>query len=139
LLRTVQVLHLCGSDVDEALQRAYERAGVRAIVHRFLHRIGLAWGAADLALSRAGANSVAEAAANAVPTIFVPYPYHRDLHQRHNAEPLVTLGGAVMVDDRIEPAANMATIGTALQALLHDGNRRDAMRAALRRHPPRDA
>ena len=90
-------------------------------------------------MSRAGANSVAEAAANAVPTLFLPYPYHRDLHQRLNAEPLVRMGGATMTDDRIEPEANMTSVLPRLQELLDDPGKRERMRAVLRSSPPADA
>ena len=105
------------------------------MVTAFLDRMGLAWGGADLALSRAGANSVAEAAANAVPTLFVPYPHHRDLHQRYNAEPLVRAGGAALALDAIEPILNRDAIGAPLIELMNDPARRDRMRAALEARP----
>ena len=134
-----QVLHLCGQGDPDALKAAYEAAGVASIVLRFQHRMGLAWGAADLALSRAGANSVAEAVANAVPTVFAPYPYHKDLHQKHNAQPLVDEGVAAMALDRIEPAANMDGLGRELIALMTDPARRNGMRDRLANRPRVDA
>lgn len=134
-----QVLHLCGHGDAEAIRRAYAAAGVRARVEPFLDRMGLAWGAADLALSRAGANSVAEAAANAVPTIFAPYPYHRDLHQKHNAQPLVDEGAAAMELDRIDAEANLAGLGRSLRELMTDPPRRRAMRDRLLARPREDA
>jgi UDP-N-acetylglucosamine--N-acetylmuramyl-(pentapeptide) pyrophosphoryl-undecaprenol N-acetylglucosamine transferase len=97
-----QVCHLSGQGADESMRAAYKRAKVRAVVQPFLNEMGLAWGAADLAISRAGASSVAEAAHNAVPTVFLPYPYHEDMHQKHNAQPLVDLGGAFIATDFID-------------------------------------
>lgn len=133
-----QVLHLTGGGDPQPLRESYAAAGVSAKVEPFLHPMGVAWGAASLAISRAGANSVAEIHANAVPAVLVPYPFHRDRHQWLNAAPLVALGGAVVVEDRIEPEANLATIADAANRLLRDAAKRLAMAKALRRTPPRD-
>lgn len=142
LLAHWQVLHLAGNKGSPSaaeLDAAYARAGVKALVLPFLNEMGLAWGAAELALSRAGANSVAEAEANHVPTVFVPYPYHRDLHQEANAKPLVRAGAAVLAYDRLDVAANMDSIGGPLETLLADGRLRDEMESALRARPQVDA
>lgn len=133
-----QVLHLTGGGDPRPLREAYAAAGVLSKVEPFLHPMGLAWGSASLAISRAGANSVAEVHANAVPSVLVPYPFHRDRHQWLNAAPLVELGGAVVVEDRIEPEANLATIAAAADRLLQDAAKRLAMANALRKTPPRD-
>ncbi|UCD76780.1 MAG: glycosyltransferase [Phycisphaerales bacterium] len=134
-----QVLHLAGREGGDDVPRACEAAGIRAKIVPFLDEMGLAWGAADLAVSRAGANSVAEAAANCVPTLFLPYPYHRDMHQANNARPLVESGGAVMETDRIDPAENVRMVGPVLQSLMHDDERRLAMRRSLEANRPGDA
>lgn len=137
-----QVLHLAGHGADQPLREAYAQANIRAKVEPFVHEMGLAWGAADLCISRAGANSVAEIAANAVPTLFLPYPYHADMHQRHNAQPLVDLpggGGAAMATDLIDVSENMRTIAPVLERLMRDGQERDRMRAALQSKPAPDA
>ena len=134
-----QVFHLSGPSDVERLRRAYAEAGVPARVEAFTHRIGLAWGAADLALSRAGANSVAEAAANAVPTLFAPYPYHKDAHQAANAEPLVRAGGAALELDAIDAGRNLDGLGRTLAELLTDPARRRSMRETLERNRPGDA
>jgi UDP-N-acetylglucosamine--N-acetylmuramyl-(pentapeptide) pyrophosphoryl-undecaprenol N-acetylglucosamine transferase len=134
-----QVLHLAGSGASGELRTAYDASGVQAVVIEFLHDIGLAWGAADVAISRAGANSVAEAAANRVPTIFLPYPYHRDMHQRNNAMPLVERGGALLLDDAIDPERNAQAIAPMLKGLLPDASRRTAMRGALSQFAETDA
>jgi len=100
--------------------------------------MGLAWSAAEAALSRAGAGSAAEVWARAVPTVFLPYPHHKDLHQVHNAQPLVDAGGAVLGVDHVEPAANLDAIRGPLAELLTDPAPRQAMGAALRTHAPPD-
>ena len=133
-----EVLHLAGTGDRARLEKAYEKAGIKAVVLDFLNHMGLAWGAAELAISRAGANSVAEVALNQVPTIFVPYPWHKDLHQQFNAQSLVDAGSALLVTDRIEPVENMETIGVALRDLLLDPARRNEMRAAQNSKPAKD-
>lgn len=135
-----QVLHQTGGEAAEAetLQLLYDRAGIRARVLPFIDRVGDAWAAADCCVARAGAGTVAEAWANRVPCLFLPYPYHRDEHQRHNAAPLVQTGGGLLAHDAIDPARNLETVGPVLRELiLHDQKRR-AMRAALDALGPAD-
>ncbi len=127
-----------GATDHEALRRAYAGAGVSAVVEPFGHRMGLAWASADLALTRAGAGTVAEAWANAVPTMFLPYPYHKDEHQRLNVLPLSNAGGAVLMRDRIEPNDNVAEISGPLVDLMNNANQRQAMSRVLRDRPMGD-
>lgn len=130
-----QVVHLCGEgEIQGELERAYASAGVPAKVQPFTHEMGLAWGAAELAVSRAGANSVAEVSANAVPTVFLPYPYHKDQHQRRNAAPLVQAGGAMIVGDHIDARQNVEDAGTVIAELLSNEPKRRAMRESLAAH-----
>ncbi|MEM8834904.1 MAG: UDP-N-acetylglucosamine--N-acetylmuramyl-(pentapeptide) pyrophosphoryl-undecaprenol N-acetylglucosamine transferase [Planctomycetota bacterium] len=122
-----QVLHQCGEGAQAELTDAYEHAQVPALVQRFIEDVGSAWGSADLAVARAGAGSVAEAWANRVPTLFMPYPHHRDDHQRLNAEPLVREGSAIVAEDRVEAEANAARAGAELLDLLRHSARLEAM------------
>jgi UDP-N-acetylglucosamine--N-acetylmuramyl-(pentapeptide) pyrophosphoryl-undecaprenol N-acetylglucosamine transferase len=163
-----QVLHQCGetranaataptaqaptpdaTPEAQALRDAYARAGIRAVVVPFISAMGQAWGAADLAVSRSGAGSVAEAWANRVPTIFMPYPYHKDQHQRANAACLERAGACVVCTDAIDPRANAgpnagpstspaSSPGAAIRALTSDDARRLSLRAALERLGPAD-
>jgi UDP-N-acetylglucosamine--N-acetylmuramyl-(pentapeptide) pyrophosphoryl-undecaprenol N-acetylglucosamine transferase len=126
-----QVIHQTGKSDTAECRDAYDGAGVRAIVEAFIQRMGPVWGAADVALSRAGAGSVAEAWGNRVPTIFMPYPYHRDQHQKKNAEVLQAAGAAIIADDAIEPGLNVPTVGQQLLDLMGDAARRQTMRQAL--------
>lgn len=140
-----QVIHQCGPVVREgdrwtrdAIAQAYRQAGLPALVVPLIREMGRAWGAADLALSRCGAGSVAEAWANRVPTLFLPYPYHADQHQKWNAAPLERVGAAVLRTDHIEPQANAADAGETLLGLMDDPQRRQDMRARLRELGPAD-
>jgi UDP-N-acetylglucosamine--N-acetylmuramyl-(pentapeptide) pyrophosphoryl-undecaprenol N-acetylglucosamine transferase len=100
--------------------------------------MGVAWGAADAALSRAGAGSVAEAWCNRVPTLFMPYPYHKDQHQRLNVARLVEAGAGIVCEDQVDRDSNINRNGAALLALVTDVEKRAAMREALIKLGPAD-
>ncbi len=131
LLEGWQVLHLGGRGVEEELRRVYLQADIPARVLPFCNRMGLAWGAAEAAVSRAGAGSVAEAAVNRVPTLFLPYPYHKDQHQRTNALRLTEANGGILGEDRIDPAENALANGDSLGWLLTSAEVRESMREVL--------
>lgn len=126
-----QVLHQCGDKGEAELTSAYERASIPARVMPFIKTMGAAWGAADLVVGRSGAGAVAEVWANKVPALFMPYPYHRDQHQKVNAGPIVKVGGAVIVDDLVNAEENLSRAGETLAALLSDRSRCARMRNAL--------
>lgn len=126
-----QVIHQTGAGDRDRVSAAYARSGVAAAVHEFVADMGRAWGAADLAVSRAGAGSVAEAWANGVPAVFLPYPHHRDGHQRENAAVLSRVGAAVVAEDAIDAEANAEGAGRIIRDLARDAGRREAMRAAF--------
>jgi len=133
-----QVLHLTGDHDRAEVAAAYRQAGVRAVVQPFCGAMGLAWRAATLAISRAGAGSVAEAWAAATPTLFYPYPYHKDEHQRRNCEPLVNAGAALLMKDQVDPVENAGRLMGALFALMRNATQREKMRRILRASPPPD-
>jgi UDP-N-acetylglucosamine--N-acetylmuramyl-(pentapeptide) pyrophosphoryl-undecaprenol N-acetylglucosamine transferase len=94
----LQVLVLSGpAHRDEV--RAPARAALRLAVVPFLDRMELAYAVADLAISRAGATSIAELTACGVPSILVPYPHATARHQEANARELERAGGAEVVPD----------------------------------------
>jgi UDP-N-acetylglucosamine--N-acetylmuramyl-(pentapeptide) pyrophosphoryl-undecaprenol N-acetylglucosamine transferase len=94
-----QVLH-CSGNRDAANVRAgYKSLDVPATVVDFLPDIGRAYAVADLVLSRAGASTVAECAALRRPAVFVPYPWHKDRQQVHNAWEAVRAGAARIVEE----------------------------------------
>lgn len=66
----------------------------------FIREMDMAYAAADVVVSRAGAMAIAELAATGKPTIFVPLPTAAEDHQRHNAEALVKHNAAIMVADK---------------------------------------
>ncbi len=93
----------------------------------YISDMGGALAAADLVLSRAGASSIAEIAALAVPSMLVPYPLATENHQATNAHLLSDVGAAVICDDsRIDTEE----FSDGLLGLLRDAGRRAEMREA---------
>ncbi len=130
LLEEAQVIHISGQRDAEWTQarRASlsERLRGRYHLYAYLHEEMVdALLAADLVVSRAGASTLGEFPAAALPAVLVPYP-HAGAHQWDNAHYLVEAGAAVAIAD--------ADLGTALVPtvldLLADDDRRAAMRQA---------
>jgi UDP-N-acetylglucosamine--N-acetylmuramyl-(pentapeptide) pyrophosphoryl-undecaprenol N-acetylglucosamine transferase len=133
LVERVRVVHVTGDDgygpalaAREALP-ADQRDRYRP--YPFLHgdEMTAALCAADLAVGRAGASTLAEAAAFALPMAIVPYP-HAAGHQRLNAKAFLEAGAAVMIDDDAFDAAALLEAAS----LLTDPARHAKVSAAAR-------
>ena len=103
LVERVRVVHVTGEGGYAAAVSARETLPAelrdRYRPHPFLHDdMTSALAAADLAVGRAGASTLAEAAAFALPTAIVPYP-HAAGHQRRNAEAFAEAGAAILIED----------------------------------------
>ncbi|MEM6553929.1 MAG: UDP-N-acetylglucosamine--N-acetylmuramyl-(pentapeptide) pyrophosphoryl-undecaprenol N-acetylglucosamine transferase, partial [Planctomycetota bacterium] len=138
LLRGWRVVHVTGEADEAAVRAAYEGAGMDAEVMAFCGEMGGLWGRAGLAICRAGGGSVAEAWANAVPSVFLPYPFHKDEHQRLNALPMVNAGGAVLMKDAVDARLNASALVGQLRALIGNADRLAGMRRALLDRPMGD-
>ncbi|MBQ6045619.1 MAG: undecaprenyldiphospho-muramoylpentapeptide beta-N-acetylglucosaminyltransferase [Bacteroidales bacterium] len=100
----VEVLWQCGkyykSSVDAFMENAREKAPLEGIHHSdFIKRMDLAYAAADVVISRAGASSVSELCAARKASILVPSPNVAEDHQTHNAMALVRKDAAILVKD----------------------------------------
>jgi UDP-N-acetylglucosamine--N-acetylmuramyl-(pentapeptide) pyrophosphoryl-undecaprenol N-acetylglucosamine transferase len=127
-----QVLHIAGPNRSAPVREAYRAAAICSTVIDYCDDMSLAWGAADLAMCRAGANAVAEAWANGTPCLFLPYPYHKDQHQAANARPLVHAGGSELFEDHVAPRKNAGAVGKRLLDLLSDPRPVAGMAANIR-------
>ena len=94
-LPRLQYIHLTGTGSVGLVREAYDALGLSAVVRPFLTEMEYALGAADLALSRSGASSLAEFSAMELPAILIPYPTAVDDHQRLNARSFVDIGAAL--------------------------------------------
>ncbi len=95
-----QIIHLSGREDYELMVRTYKRAGMKAMVYPFLHRMEEAYQEADLVIARAGATSVAEIIACGLPAIFIPYPLATEHHQEENARWLEKAGAAITIREK---------------------------------------
>ncbi|WP_313673540.1 undecaprenyldiphospho-muramoylpentapeptide beta-N-acetylglucosaminyltransferase [Mycolicibacterium sp.] len=101
----------------------------------YLSRMDLAYAAADLAICRSGAMTVAEVSAVGLPAVYVPLPIGNG-EQRLNALPVVDAGGGLLVDDaHLTPAF----VADEVVRLITDPRRLDAMTVAAARAGHRDA
>jgi UDP-N-acetylglucosamine--N-acetylmuramyl-(pentapeptide) pyrophosphoryl-undecaprenol N-acetylglucosamine transferase len=125
-----QLLHLSGALDEDETRAAYAAAAVPAKVLAFTHEMWLALAAADVVVSRAGASTLAELAAVGLPSVLLPYPYHRDRHQHANAQVVVDAGAALLVEDRLDAEANRGPVLEALQRLAEPTARQNMAQAA---------
>ncbi|HEY3550010.1 MAG TPA: glycosyltransferase [Gaiellaceae bacterium] len=118
------VIHLCGERDYPDLRGRVSRADY--ILEPFIDEIGVAYGAADVVLARAG-GSVWELAAAALPAVLVPGAFATGDHQAKNARWFAEAGGAVVVTE-----SEAARAPRVVEELLADADRRAAMAAAMR-------
>jgi len=90
----IQVIWQSGKLYYEEYKK-YESGDVKVVA--FLNRMDLAYGAADIIISRAGAGSVSELCIVGRPVIFIPSPNVAEDHQTKNAQSLVEKDAAIMV------------------------------------------
>ncbi|KPJ75844.1 MAG: hypothetical protein AMS14_02940 [Planctomycetes bacterium DG_20] len=127
-----QVLHLTGDGEYEEVSASYREFSVPAVVRPYAEKMGLACAVADLAVARAGASTIAELLAAAVPAVFMPYPFHRDQHQMRQARAVEAAGAAVVVEDRPDDPGTWGRLADTVMALMTDGGRLEGMRESAR-------
>ncbi len=118
------IVHQTG-EADAGLVRdSYQQLGCPVEVVAFIDDVPGALQRADLVIARAGAMTVTDIALAARPAIFVPYPFHRDMQQLHNARVVEREGGATIVADDDHLAENLAR---EVKRLLEDPARLEEM------------
>jgi len=132
-----QWLHLTGPNDVEKVKQAYAARGFKAVVKPFLAEMDLALGAATIAVSRAGASSLAEIAAMRLPSLLVPYPAAADNHQFYNAQAFETTGAARLLEQKNATPEKVAAL---LRELVEDAAARAKIQTALAQwHAPKAA
>ena len=132
-----QWLHLTGPGDVEKVEQAYAARGFKAVVKPFLVEMDMALGAATIAVSRAGASSLAEIAAVRLPSLLVPYPTAADNHQFYNARAFEATGAARLLEQKNATPEKVAAL---LCELIESPAARAKIQAALAQwHAPKAA
>ncbi len=99
-------------------------------VRSYLAPISNAYAAADVAITRAGAVTIAELCAWEIPSILIPLPTAAQDHQTYNARATAASGAAVFL-----PQSELSgeSLEATVQELYRNGNARESMRAAAGR------
>lgn len=129
----VQFVHLSGANDEAFAREAYDKNGFEAKVMGFCGQMELAYSAADLVISRAGAATLTEIAAFGLPAILIPYPHAAGDHQVHNARGFERAGAARLIEQRQFAGMHAAAgerLGEAIAGLLADDAQRQRMAAA---------
>ncbi|MEM7141490.1 MAG: undecaprenyldiphospho-muramoylpentapeptide beta-N-acetylglucosaminyltransferase [Actinomycetota bacterium] len=126
------VHHIAGArDHDDLAARvpvgAEDRLDYRLV--RYEDDMASVYAAADVALCRAGASTVAELAVVGLPSVLVPLPGAPGDHQTANARALVAAGGATLIvdadldGDRLRTEVDELLADPALRSAMEDGVR----------------
>ena len=133
------IVHVTGpkelESVEEALQLTEEQKK-RWMLFGYQNHMGECEAAADAIVSRAGATSLAEISARAIPALLVPFPYATEDHQTTNAKAYVEAGCAYMIPDADVETPQFEEL---VRALIEDADVRESMRQAARAQKTRDA
>ncbi|MFT7521244.1 MAG: UDP-N-acetylglucosamine--N-acetylmuramyl-(pentapeptide) pyrophosphoryl-undecaprenol N-acetylglucosamine transferase [Kiritimatiellia bacterium] len=98
--RDFQVLHLCGPRYHDDVQRELDGQPEDFALVAYEDRMGLAYGIADLVVSRAGATTLAELCAVGRAGLLIPSPNVTENHQEHNARGLEAVGAAQVLIEK---------------------------------------
>ena len=134
----ISILHATGQDkeihVAETSSGHLSSAGIYRSAP-FIDRMDLAYAAADLSISRAGAMTVAEVSSVGIPSIFIPLPIGNG-EQERNAETLVSSGAALICANS---EFTSEWIRENVIPLILDRQRLQTMSHQMRLHTSRDA
>jgi UDP-N-acetylglucosamine--N-acetylmuramyl-(pentapeptide) pyrophosphoryl-undecaprenol N-acetylglucosamine transferase len=129
-LARLQILHLTGPRDFRRVEQAYAAWPGKVLVKDFAGEMEIWLGAATVAISRAGASTLAEFAASRLASVLVPYPRAADNHQYYNARAMADTGAARLLE---ETEASPGALVSAVRALVEAAEDRRLMQEALKR------
>ena len=112
----IKIIHQAGEKNIDEVKKAYHDLGIKAEVFGFTTKLAAYMHEADIAIARAGASTLWELSATALPTLFIPYPYAASDHQYYNAQFLVEKDLAwLMREDKIDKEGILALLDEDLE------------------------
>jgi UDP-N-acetylglucosamine--N-acetylmuramyl-(pentapeptide) pyrophosphoryl-undecaprenol N-acetylglucosamine transferase len=116
----LQVIWQCGKLYHDAYKKHNDLAHVQ--VHQFINKMGIAYAAADIIISRAGASSVSELCIVGKPVIFIPSPNVAEDHQTKNAKSIVDHHAAILLKE-----SELASFPIVFETLLKDQGKQESL------------
>lgn len=104
----LRLVHLAGEKDQARVAEQYRAAGVDAEVMGFCHDMPALYERVDIAITRAGATTVAELCAAGIPALYIPLPWAADDHQTANAQAVTRVGGAEVLPQATTTPAHLA-------------------------------
>ena len=122
-----EIVDSCRLSVDGKSNNQKPTTNNQILVREFISDMALAYSAADVIVSRAGAIAISELAVAKKPVLLVPFPFAAEDHQTKNAMTLVEKNAAKMVKDTEMKDRFLST----LLAICENENERKEMSANL--------
>ena len=116
----VQLIWQCGKLYYEEYKQHDEKKNVNVMA--FINRMDLAYAAADIIISRAGASSVSELCIVGKPTIFIPSPNVAEDHQTKNAKSLADKHAAILLRE-----SELDTFPILFESLIKDEGKKESL------------
>ena len=125
-------IHAVGKGGWPAMESALQQRGLNDCpaldVRQYIYNMATVMRGADLVICRAGASTVSELTALAVPAVIVPSPYVTNNHQEKNARLLEAHGGAEVL---LEREANGAALYRAAADILRSPDKQTRMKQGM--------
>ncbi len=96
----VNLIYVTGDIYYDEVMEEIGKVPARVLLYSYLSEMPQALAAADLAVTRSGATTLAEITALGVPAILIPSPNVVDNHQYYNARMLSDRGAAVLIEEK---------------------------------------
>jgi UDP-N-acetylglucosamine--N-acetylmuramyl-(pentapeptide) pyrophosphoryl-undecaprenol N-acetylglucosamine transferase len=133
IARDIQILWQTGKNYVFDQTLAPKTDGLKVVP--FVDDMALAYSAADIVVSRAGATTIAELALARKPAILIPFPFAANDHQTANARELAEHGAAILLPD----AEAKERLFASASGLLSNSTAQEAMARAIEKFARPDA